>query len=75
MARDSIAVGVFSRPLRRISSPMPGITRSAIACVASGVLSRGPIPVPPVRNDYVYAAGVGKLAELLANVGGIIGDV
>ena len=46
--RDSAAVGVFSVPFRRISSAIPGITRSATPCVASGVLSRGPIPVPPV---------------------------
>src|SRR5467141_3579856 len=46
--RESTAVGVCSRPLRRISSEIPGTIRSATACVASGVLSRGPIPVPPV---------------------------
>src|SRR5438270_571062 len=46
--RESTAVGVCSSPLRRISSEMPGTMRSATACVASGVLSRGPMPVPPV---------------------------
>src|SRR6266850_2606559 len=46
--RESTAVGVCSRPLRRISSEIPGTIRSATACVDSGVLSRGPIPVPPV---------------------------
>src|SRR6266853_2063423 len=46
--RESAAVGVFSKPLRRISSESPGTIRSAIAWVDSGVLSRGPIPVPPV---------------------------
>src|SRR5467141_3968203 len=46
--RESTAVGVCSRPLRRISSEIPGTIRSATAWVASGVLSRGPIPVPPV---------------------------
>ena len=60
MARESTAVGVFSRPLRRISSPMPGTRGLRPPRVDSGVLSRGPIPVPPVRNDYVYAAGVGQ---------------
>src|ERR1700674_3807571 len=47
-ARDKTAVGVFSIPLRRISSETPGMRRSAMATVASGVLSRGPMPVPPV---------------------------
>src|SRR6266853_5857530 len=46
--RESLAVGLFSNPLRRISSASPGTIRSAIAWVDSGVLSRGPIPVPPV---------------------------
>jgi len=47
-ARDKIARGVFSIPLRRISSANPGISRSATAIVASGVESRGLKPVPPV---------------------------
>src|SRR5690349_8285480 len=46
--RERMAVGVCSNPLRRISSEIPGTIRSATACVASGVLSRGPMPVPPV---------------------------
>src|SRR5205823_10187502 len=46
--RESTAVGVCSSPLRRICSEIPGTIRSATACVASGVLSRGPMPVPPV---------------------------
>src|SRR5437016_3082449 len=46
--RESTAVAVRSRPLRRISSESPGTIRSATAWVASGVLSRGPMPVPPV---------------------------
>src|SRR5882762_635303 len=46
--RESAAVGVCSMPLRRISSESPGTIRSATAWVDSGVLSRGPIPVPPV---------------------------
>src|SRR5580692_1515215 len=46
--RESSAVGVFSAPRRRISSANPGITRSPTSIVASGVLSRGPSPVPPV---------------------------
>src|SRR5437588_276655 len=46
--RESTAVGVRSKPLRRISSESPDTIRSATAWVASGVLSRGPMPVPPV---------------------------
>src|SRR5258708_25014038 len=46
--RESAAVVVCSMPLRRISSESPGTIRSATAWVDSGVLSRGPIPVPPV---------------------------
>ena len=46
--RESAAVGVNSAPLRRICSPIPGTIKSATACVDSGVLSRGPIPVPPL---------------------------
>jgi len=46
--RESMAAGVTSAPFRRISSASPGITFSPISRVASGVLSRGPSPVPPV---------------------------
>jgi hypothetical protein len=46
--RESTANGVASRPFRRINSPKPGISRSKIARVASGVTSRGATPVPPV---------------------------
>lgn len=46
--RERMAVGVLSTPLRRISSARPGMTRSATSRVASGVMSRGPSPVPPV---------------------------
>src|SRR5579863_5787317 len=48
MPRDSTENFVCSRPFARISSAMPGISRSRTACVASGVTSRGEIPVPPV---------------------------
>ena len=46
--RDRIAVGTKRRPIWRICSPKPGISRSATASVASGVTSRGAGPVPPV---------------------------
>src|SRR5208337_2785642 len=49
--RDNSAVGVFSTPLRRISSAKPGMLCCATSSVASGVLSRGPSPVPPVVNS------------------------
>ena len=35
----------------RIASPIPGTSRSQTAEVASGVMSRGPIPVPPVVTN------------------------
>jgi molybdenum cofactor synthesis domain-containing protein len=47
-AREIMACGVFSRLRARITSPKPGITRSRICSVASGVTSRGETPVPPV---------------------------
>jgi hypothetical protein len=46
--RDKIARGVFAAPAARMRSGKPGITRSRTAVVASGVMSRGPKPVPPV---------------------------
>ena len=48
-ARDSIAAGPISwNDNMRNSSPKPGRRRSNSAPTASGVRSRGPIPVPPV---------------------------
>jgi hypothetical protein len=47
-ARDSDASGVSSRLRNRINSASPGASRSITARVASGVLSRGANPVPPV---------------------------
>ena len=73
-ARDKTAVGVFSIPLRRISSETPGIRRSAMATVASGVLSRGPMPVPPVVKMISARRRVGDGAELFANRGWIVGE-
>ena len=46
--RDRIAVGTKFRLIWRIRSPNPGISLSAMASVASGVMSRGAGPVPPV---------------------------
>ncbi len=47
-ARLIEANGVSFNPWLRISSPNPSRTRSHIERVASGVTSRGVIPVPPV---------------------------
>ena len=48
-ARDSIAAGPISwNDSMRNSSPKPGRRRSNSAPTASGVRSRGPMPVPPV---------------------------
>jgi len=46
--RESSARRVFSAPAARMCSGSPGMSRSRIAAVASGVTSRGPNPVPPV---------------------------
>lgn len=46
--RESIANGCNVAVSRRIVSDNPGASRSITASVASGVLSRGPKPVPPV---------------------------
>ena len=46
--REKTALGVSSRERRRRYSAMPGMARSQKAAVASGVLSRGAGPVPPV---------------------------
>jgi hypothetical protein len=46
--RESIAIGVASKDRRRSSSEIPGVSRSITRFVASGVLSRGVNPVPPV---------------------------
>src|SRR5690606_10859963 len=50
-ARESSAAAPISwYESIRNSSPKPGITRSSTGVSASGVTSRGAIPVPPVRN-------------------------
>jgi len=64
----------FSIPFRRISSANPGINRSATAIVASGVESRGPNPVPPVRQNQIHASRIGKLAQLFTNAGWVVGN-
>lgn len=46
--RLSAARAVFLDPSNLIFSATPGNCREHTACVASGVTSRGPIPVPPV---------------------------
>lgn len=48
VCRDKIAVGTYFREMARIFSPNPGIILEQTASVASGVLSRGAGPVPPV---------------------------
>ncbi len=41
-------MGVLDNDALRINSPNPGTRRSQTRAVASGVTSRGAIPVPPV---------------------------
>ena len=47
-ARLKLAIGVSLRPSARINSATPSSSRSHTVRVASGVTSRGPMPVPPV---------------------------
>ena len=47
-ARESMDRFVTARDAARIASAMPGACRVATARVPSGVMSRGPNPVPPV---------------------------
>ena len=47
-AREIIACGVIFSDAARIASAMPGTFLSATASVASGVVSLGEQPVPPV---------------------------
>ena len=46
--REIMAMGVCFNVSMRIASARPGASRSMTARVASGVLSRGAKPVPPV---------------------------
>ena len=46
--RERIELGVIFMDSARITSPKPGSSTRMIARIASGVTSRGPIPVPPV---------------------------
>lgn len=48
MPRANAAKGVFFEPSLRIFSAIPGIVRSQMVSVASGVISRSAMPVPPV---------------------------
>ena len=45
--RESQAKGLRSAPRARMASARPGASRSMTRRVASGVRSRGPMPVPP----------------------------
>ena len=47
-SRDRQALGVISIDALRMASGMPGVRRSHTSHVASGVMSRGEKPVPPV---------------------------
>lgn len=46
--RDRHPLGVMRMDSARIASGMPGVSRSTTSMVASGVMSRGEKPVPPV---------------------------
>ena len=68
--RESHAYGLLSAPRERMASARPGASRSITRSVASGVRSRGPMPVPPtVSTSDAPAAqngdAVGHLQRLL----------
>ena len=63
-ARESIPCGVTRILAWRIASTRPGAARSITACVASGVISRGLKPVPPV----VKIRSISPLPVQLTNV-------
>src|SRR6266481_3441185 len=67
--RDVIAIGVFFKVAARIASDKPGASLSITARVASGVLSRGLKPVPPVvRIRFaVCRSHISRSSELRAS--------
>lgn len=78
VCRERIAVGTYFNDMERIFSPKPGINLEHTASVASGVLSRGAGPVPPVVTTkqqptvstcmaHEHQCDVGKLDMYLVN--------
>ncbi len=67
--RDVIAIGVFFTVAARIASDKPGASLSITARVASGVLSRGLKPVPPVVRIRlaVCRSQISRSSELRAS--------
>ena len=62
--RESMAMGVSRAEAARRASAMPGRRRSHQAAVASGVTSRGPMPVPPVVRMKSASACRPKAARM-----------
>ena len=60
--REIMAMGVCLRVSMRIASLRPGAARSMMARVASGVLSRGEKPVPPVVITKIHIGTIGESA-------------
>ena len=61
--REIMAIGVCLSVSLRMASARPGASRSITASVASGVLSRGAKPVPPVVTMRLTSGEVGKFAS------------
>src|SRR5712692_4592980 len=73
-ARESTARGVFLRPTSRMSSAKPGSSLVQTAEVASGVTSRGPMPVPPVvriKSSSPASARVTRRERSVASSSGV----
>lgn len=63
--RERAAYGVCFSPSARINSATPSIVRSQTLRVASGVTSRGEIPVPPVvTTNRAWVAAVRNAAAI-----------
>ena len=65
IARDSMACGVIFKLAARIASSIPGVRRSTIARVASGVISRGGNPGPASGQDNICLIAIGPSYQLI----------
>ena len=70
--RESRPCGVFAIESARSACAIPGASRSSTVRVASGVTSRGAIPVPPVVSTS--AARAGELLDRRGDLARLVGD-
>ena len=72
--RDKGAKRVAFRPSLRIISPMPGISRSRMARVASGVTSRSGDAGSARGENQIHAPVMGPRGQLGRNGGDVVGN-